>query len=180
MRTQRNSSLVALIAVVLLQGCASSNALDMAPTPYSAEQIREANPPGTVLVFRIEEPPAPPVLNVMRFTSGDAQGVIVENQTLTEDRTPIGELVVSESSWTELRDHAAFPASKTQRTETRCEVPSGTYSCLLYSVQSEEDGTPITSRFFFADTKPGPPVCYEREQAGQVTFRMVLLEDSRP
>ena len=168
-----------LIAVVLVQGCASSQSLDMAPTPYTAEQIRQANPPGTTLVYRIDEPPAPPVFNVMHFASDDADHAVVENQTLTEERTPAGDLVISESSWTELRDHAAFPSSKTSRTEAQCEVPAGSFNCMLYTVQSEEDGVPITSRFYFAETRPGPPVCYEREREGQVIFRMVLLEDSR-
>ena len=153
-----------------------------APTPYTADQIREANPPGTRLVFRLERHDGPVEFNVVEFVGGDATHAgyaVMESRTETENHDPIGDVERSEATWTELRDHAAFPAARTRRSRASVTVPAGRFDVWLYTVENEPGRPPAISRFCFALDRPGPPVLFETEQAGRVMSRMVLVEDSR-
>ena len=58
-------------------------------------------------------------------------------------------------------------------------MPAGRFDCRLYTVRGGSDESPTTSRFYFARSRPGPPVRYEVEKDGEITFRMTLVEDSR-
>jgi hypothetical protein len=178
----------ALLAAVLV-GCASDpapapdesgpvTAEPMAPTPYTADQIREGNPAGTFLVFRIETTDAPVMQRWMQFVSTDAEGAVVEGGVQDERGAAIGATERQESTWQELRDHAAFPEAKTTRSEVTCEVRSGRFECWLYTVETEEEGAVVTSRFYFAKDRPGPPVLVVTE-GDAATMRMELIEDSR-
>jgi hypothetical protein len=196
----RLSTTVAVVVTTLLAGCATtpdddapasapattapaaaiaSGPAATAPTPFTAEQIRDANPRGTRLVFRIEEADAPPVLREMRFTVTDDDTATIESVMLDAGGAPMGEPERSTATWTELRNHAAFPAAATTRSDATCTVPAGRFDCRLYTVRGGTDESPTTSRFHFARTRPGPPVRYEVEKDGEITFRMTLVEDSR-
>jgi hypothetical protein len=188
--------LMPLVLVLLVGGCAGAKpvtaqpaiittegvtapAAATAPTPYSAAEIREANPPGTRLVYRIEETGQPAALRVIEFVGGDAVLTTTETSMLTEQGEPVGGVDRSEATWVELRDHAAFPAASTHRTRSSVTVPAGRFEVWQYAVETEEGGAPVTTRFSFAVDRPGPPVLLEQELDGQVVFRMVLVEDSR-
>lgn len=49
-------------------------AVETAPRPYTAEQIRDACPPGRRIVFRVVEKDRPEVLRVIEFAKSDATG----------------------------------------------------------------------------------------------------------
>jgi hypothetical protein len=185
-----------LVLVVLLIGCAGDKsetarpaiitsegvvalASTSAPTPYTAAQIRETNPPGSRLVFRLELTGQPAAVRVIEFVGGDATLAVVESSMLTEQGQPIGDVDRSEATWVELRDHAAFPADRTRRVRSIATVPLGRFEVWQYTVESEEGGAPVTTRYSFAVDRPGPPVLLEQEADGQVTLRMALVEDSR-
>jgi hypothetical protein len=185
-----------LVLVVFLGGCAGDK-LEMAqpaiitsegvvalastnaPTPYTAAQIRKTNPPGTRLVFRLESTGQPAMLRVIEFVGGDATIAVVEQSMLSEQGEPLGNVDRFEATWGELRDHAAFPAASTDRVRSTATVPAGRFEVWMYTVESEEAGAPVTTRFSFALDRPGPPVLLEQELDGQVTLRMALIEDSR-
>jgi hypothetical protein len=116
---------------------------------------------------------------VIEFVGGDAEFVALEFSMLTEQGEPMGSVDRSEVTWTELRDHAAFPAASTRRARSTATVPAGRFEVWQYTVQGEEDGVPVTTRFSFALDRPGPPVLLEQEIDGQVALRMALVEDSR-
>jgi hypothetical protein len=116
---------------------------------------------------------------VIEFVGGDAALAALEISQLTEQGEPMGTVDRSESTWVELRDHAAFPAARTHRVRSTATVPAGRFEVWQYTVQTEEDGAPVTTRFSFALDRPGPPVLLEQEIDGQVTLRMALAEDSR-
>ena len=188
MSTSRRRLLGLLVLLVPAGGCTAGGptvtppVAATAPTPYTAEQIRDANPPGTRLVFRVERHDGPDIFSVMEFIGGDATHAghaVMESRTETEDHDPIGDVVRSEATWTELRDHAAFPSARTHRSRASVTVPAGRFDVWLYTVQSEPGQPPTTSRFCFALDRPGPPVLLETEQDGRVISRMVLVEDSR-
>ena len=165
-------------AIITSEGVAALASTNV-PTPYTAAQIREANPPGTRLVFRLESTGQPAVLRVIEFVGGDATLAVLEQSILSEKGEPLGAADHSEATWVELRDHAAFPAASTDRVRSIATVPVGQFEVWKYTVETEEDGAPVITRFSFALDRPGPPVLLEQELDGQVTLRMALVEDSR-
>ena len=190
--TTTRHRLAGLFVLLVLAGGAAAGAptatapvAATAPTPYTAEQIRDANPPGTRLVFRIERDGQPIEYSIMEFVGGDdaqaghADHAVVETRRETENGDPIGEVTRSEVSWTELRDHAAFPSALTRRMRAHVNVPAGRFIAWLYTVQSEPGQPPTISRFYFAIDRPGPPVRYETERHGRILSRTLLVEDSR-
>ena len=148
-----------------------------APPPFTADEIRAANPPGTERVFRVQTAGQPALLQTMRFLDGDANETRVEGAMTTLDGRPVGEPAVESHRWAELRDHAAFPVEATHRSRATCTVGAGRFDCMLYVVEElAEDGTPTTSRYYFSREHPGPPVLLEVERAGALGFRMELVE----
>ena len=152
------------------------------PTPFTADQIREANPPGTTLVFRIEQRDSPPLMRTVQFVDGSDSTAVIEERRRTLEGAVVGTDETYEVAWTRLRDHASFPEARTTVRESSTTVPAGSFRCRLHEVTGgDADGAfPTTvSRFYFAPERPGPPVRYEMETDGEITFRMVLVEDTR-
>jgi len=64
--------------------CSAANELADSPTegtappPYTAEQIRDAHPDGTVLRFLVMQPDSDAIVQVMRFGGGTDAGTSVE------------------------------------------------------------------------------------------------------
>ena len=73
----------------------------LAPTPYTTEQIREAIPRETRLVFRLERNGESTVLHVMEFVDADADAVVTES-VISQAGDPIGDVGRSEATWVEL------------------------------------------------------------------------------
>jgi hypothetical protein len=115
----------------------------------------------------------------MRFVQSDRDRTVITSRMFREGGQPLSDPERRDATWIELRDHAAFPADRTRRTRAVCKVPAGRFDTWMYSVEIDNDGRPATSRYHFADDRPGPPVLYETEQDGEIVFLMVLLEDSR-
>ena len=171
------------LAMALAAGCAASPAGPagpMLPTPYTAEQIRSNYPPGTLHVYLHEQPDQPPVLSKTVFVEDDGERATFEMSRILPDGTSLGEAETATERWTELRDHAAFDAGVTTRREASCTVRSGSYDCWLYEKTEEARGGPILHRFWFAKSKPGPPVLYEQVRGDEVTYRMEMIEFRRP
>lgn len=154
------------------------------PTPYSADEIREASPPGHTTVYRIQLKGEPPMRRISTFLAGGDPGiarfVAVEENGLGER---IGEPQTAEATWTELQAHAAFPESMTRIGEDQVSTPAGDYDCWLYTLTRNlptdtEDGLRATTsitRFWFAKELPGPPVMLEQEVNGETILLMTLL-----
>ncbi len=125
-----------------------------ASTPYTADEIRESSRTGRRYEWNVEVPGKPREVRVLTFIRVNKGGAEVENVTLDATGHMVGEPVRGSATWQELRDHAAFPASRVAVTEESITVPAGTYPCKLYTVT---EGAKV-SRFWFANTMPGPPV----------------------
>jgi len=176
---RRGGALAALVAL----SCSSPEldtltGISIAPRPFSAEQIRAENPPGTVLLFRIERDGRVPILQETRFVSADEKGAVIQVSFTDENGEALGERSTSEATWRELRDHATFPALHTGRLADWIEVPAGTFECWLYTVSAASEGEPILTRYWFAKSRPGPPIQVEVQRAGQTVMRTVLLQAS--
>lgn len=142
------------------------------PTPYTAEQIRDATWVGRRYRFRIESQGSPVVLSEFMFLSVSEEGCRFRHQNFDEGGTALEYPIEVDAVWSELRDHARFPAEGNSVTKGETTTPAGTYSVRIYEIR--EGG--VTSRYHFAVDLPGPPVHMESEVDGRITYRMDVIE----
>lgn len=135
---------------------------DHAPTPYTADQIRQGCPPGRTVTTRTETPDDPADLSTTVFLETDEVGAIIEAGGVRH-----------RVSWADLQAHASFPAERTTITEDVVETPLGEMECICYRVVA--DGS-VTS-FWFAKKRPGMPVRSVTESGGSVVSTSVVVAD---
>lgn len=123
--------------------------------PFTAEEIRDEWVPGFRLLMRRSYPEE---IRIERWTvlTADEDGVEIEYATIADDGSVEGDPSVSRSSWTELRDHASFPAAHSTRERVSRETALGHFEGWLYRVADPEAAT--VQEFFFVPTLPGAPV----------------------
>ena len=113
----------------------------------------------------------PTTIEHWEFTDVDEETATIHAITRDEAGTVLANQI-GRSKWTELHDHAKFPAATTTIQDgVVLTVPAGTFTTRLYTVR---DGK-ATSRFWFAVDLPGPPVQFTTEQDGKVVFRGTML-----
>jgi hypothetical protein len=135
---------------------------DTYPTPFSAEQIRDATRPGRAYTWRVEVSGKAAVERTVAFTRVDAEGA-----EITRDG------VAQRVTWDELRKHAEFPRALVTTREETVTVPAGTYDCIVYVIADPAAGE--TSTFYFAKAMPGAPVLFFSDKGGvrQLTNTLV-------
>lgn len=129
---------------------------DLAPTPFTAAEIRAACGDGHRLLVRTR-------LDGMTsyhcdtFTAGDADGCELAQVVTDASGTPVDEPRTARVTWRELQEHAAFPAAATRIARERIATPLGELDCARYDVQREAG----SATFWFAAAHPGMPVRHE-------------------
>jgi hypothetical protein len=146
-----------------------------APLPFSAEEVRAANPPGTILAYRVEQSGDTPSVQKVRFARSDDVAVVLESWTTDDAGRIVGEPVSTRAEWSELVE-SLIPPGGAVVTEARYELPAGEFDCWDYTVVAEG----VTRRFSFAKDLPGAPVLSVEEQGGKVTRRIALQSVIRP
>lgn len=136
----------------------------MAPTPFTADEIRRGCPAGRVIVLTTERPGEAAAHREIRFLAGDADTATQRVTTLDGDGAPMGEGEVRTSSWKDLQAHASFPTHTTTITPDVIDTVLGTLDCLRYDVDTGD----ATDTFWFATTLPGMPVRFTRHQRGRL------------
>jgi hypothetical protein len=145
----------------------------MAPTPYTAEQIRDASRASRVYLWNVTRPGEPASQRRLTFIAVTPEGAETESVSLDAQGAVLGETTRSSATWAELQTHASFPASSVTITEdTRVVVPAGEFVGPLYVVTDGED----VMRFWFASDRPGPPVRMEIQHAGTVVETSELAQ----
>lgn len=129
--------------------------VEMLATPFTAEEIREVWQPGLELVMR-QTTPRETTWQRWRVVAADDEGCSIEYTPIDESGGPLGDGQVERHAWTELRDHASFPAGETRRERIERATGLGTLTGWLYTVDSPESGE--LSELFFAQALPGAPV----------------------
>jgi hypothetical protein len=142
-----------------------------APTPFTADEIREACPSGRVGVLRVTEADGAVSHRLYRFLDADAGGARFGGGPCDPSGEPLGPLRDRVCTWVELQGHASYPAEKTRVEEDVVDVPAGRLESLRYTVQDGEEVTTL----WFARSIPGPPVKVVETVAGQVTQTTVLV-----
>ena len=135
-----------------------------APTPFSAEEIREACTDGAFRLYRLTGEAQPPRMN-MSF-GPDVEGkVVVTTEIMDEEGAVLGASDAPASSWSAFQAHASFPAERTTITTGTHTTAAGTFDCWTYSVSGPED---TVTNLVFARDLPGSPL------------RMVAMKDGTP
>ncbi|WP_394830683.1 hypothetical protein LVJ94_29665 [Pendulispora rubella] len=151
---------------------------DAAPIPYTAEQIRDACPPGSTRIFRIEEVGQPVLRNIIRFVAATPEEAEIEIAVTDESGLEAEPTKRERVPWEKLRQHAAFPRARTTITDETVATPAGTFAVKMYVVQGDGDQV---KRFAFAKSLPGPPVMYATDKGGirVMTSTLVSTESRR-
>ena len=147
----------------------------LAPRPFTAEQIAEHMPVGTWRRYLMEPAGEPGFEELSTVLLCQGAGLTLESRAFDLDGSARGQPQHMTAHWTDLRDHATWPAEATVIRETQLALPSGTFDCLRYTVTTEALGVPVVSRFYFAEDHPGAPVRYEEVRDGVRVFRMTMI-----
>ena len=127
---------------------------DMAPTPFTAAEIRAGCPPGRIVTVRARHADGPPRLESTRWLSCDDEGAVMEKTVQDPSGEGVAERKSYRMAWRELQAHAAFPRDRTDITRETVVTEAGLFECLRYSVKGEEG----ESDFWFALELPGMPI----------------------
>jgi hypothetical protein len=132
----------------------------LAPTPFSADEIRASCPEGRTIRLLVEPAEGEPFLRMNRFAECDHDGATLERAQLATDGHVVPPVASIRVTWLDLQRHAAFPEAETTIEPDRLELPFGTVECLRYTVRGESEEV-----YWFARDLPGMPVKYAtREQ----------------
>ena len=143
----------------------------MCPTPYTAEQIRAANPPGSWKLYRIVAD-GRTMLQRFEFVEARDKSLAALNVAMSDENGKVlGTERTPPASWKELQAHASFNASGTLMGRDRIALKAGEFDCWTYAVDGKDGAV---SYFWFATELPGPPVLLETRVNGKPTLRMEL------
>lgn len=136
---------------------------DLAPTPFTADEIRAACPDGRRLLVRTRIGELV-TFHCDSFTGGDADGCALTQVVTDASGTPVDEPRAARVTWRELQEHAAFPAAATTIARERVAGPLGQLDCLRYDVRRGAS----SATFWFATDHPGMPVRYRTAEGALV------------
>jgi hypothetical protein len=145
----------------------------MFPTPFTADQIRDATQPGRTYCYRVEEDGKPTTVRIMTFESVSSEGAELRIKVESETGKALSEPPPKRVLWEDLRRHAQFPRARVTLREEKVTVPAGTFECKVYVVKGEED---LVTTFYFAHKLPGAPVLHYTEKAGERRETHTLVE----
>ncbi|HYJ66437.1 MAG TPA: hypothetical protein VEX15_02115 [Nocardioidaceae bacterium] len=148
---------------------------DQAPTPFTADEIRQGCPVGRTLRLLIEPTGAPPVHRLNRYARCDERGATIERSGVGADGEPDGPPEVDDVTWLDLQGHASFPVDQTTIESETIETPLGAEECQRYTVT---DGA-TRQVFWFAVDRPGMPIRYLTEESGRVVMTVSVVADER-
>lgn len=128
----------------------------LAPTPFTADEIRAGCPEGRTIRLFLEPAGGDAVHRLNRFVGCDEEGATLERAMLSPDGDVAGPLEAERVTWLGLQRHASFPEGLTTIEPATVDLPIGTVDCLRYIVRDGED----VDTFWFALAHPGMPVRY--------------------
>ncbi|MFT5582927.1 MAG: hypothetical protein ACI9VR_000504 [Cognaticolwellia sp.] len=157
---------------------------ELLPPHFSADQIRDAMPVGTTLVFRTATiDTLADGSGIMAMESKDQQWEVLaaDLEQVTIRYTVmqgLSEPTERTHAWSELASHSQFPEQMTTRQDgVSVTVPAGTFDCIRYTVR--EAGGEV-SVYDFAQGMAGPPLQMVQTVSGQERMRMSLVRRAIP
>ncbi|MBM7832598.1 hypothetical protein JOE59_003303 [Agromyces cerinus] len=147
------------------------------PTPFTADEIRDASGSGKTIRIRVEEPDGVTFERINRFSRCDDEGATLERWRVAPGGGVDGDVVSGRVTWLELQGHAAFPADTTMLSDETLELPIGRLECLRYDTRDPDETDAAVETFWFARAYPGMPVRFESPTpAGVVRTTVVAVE----
>lgn len=149
----------------------NSMGMGMAPTPYSAEQIREGNPPGSWKRYRVLRGENVMIQEFEFLLHHEPDKAWMKAKILDEDGTEVQNAEMPPTSWLALQAHASFDKARTLIGRETLAVEAGEFDCWTYAVDAESGEQ---SFYWFALDLPGPPVLMVTRKDGKQSARMEL------
>ena len=143
-----------------------------APTPFTADEIRDNSQVGKSVRSRIEAAGAAPYFRINHYVECDENGATLERSELSLDGSPLGEPELVHVTWLDLQGHASFPAADTTIERESIETPLGRLDCLRYTVRDGAD----EDVFWFAQDHPGMPIRYLTRSGGDVRMTASVVD----
>ena len=182
--------LIALVLAMFLGGCDAAPApnaapaatpppqqpVEMLPTPFTAEQIRDEWIPGLTLVMHTRTPDGE-TWERWTVAAADAEGAEIEFVEIDAEGTPIDAPRQGRSSWIALRNHASYPAAAATREQTTRDTALGQLEGWLYQVR---DGAGGETEAFFANDLPGAPLEMRVKKDDAMVMELTQIERTRP
>jgi len=147
------------------------------PTPFTADQIRDAMPTGAHIHIETHNEAGVGYLD-WTVTEADAEHVVLRSIVTPEGGAalPPREL---RTTWEELRTHAELPTAVSSRRPTKIQTPWGKLPGWRYKTrETDEQGLQVTTTMWFATAIPGPPVRMETATRGGDTWTFEQVERS--
>jgi hypothetical protein len=154
-------------------------AVEMAETPYTAAEIRDACPVGRKIVFRIVEKDKPEIVHTIEFLKSDAAGA---DMRMT-DADPSGKVLKTSegrATWEQLLTHAQFPKDRTVISHRTTVHTLGTLDVLVYKVTEGEGPDAAVTTYHFAKKMPGPPITHFTEKNGVRVLTATMESSALP
>lgn len=129
---------------------------ELAPAPFTAEQLRQASPVGRMMRYHLTAGGAGMTIEY-RFIGSDAERATMRTIETPDGGTP-GAPIEDSPAWADLAHHADSPAAATVIRDAEVTVPAGTFSCKEYVVTAVDGGVTRITTSAFATAMPGPPV----------------------
>jgi hypothetical protein len=155
---------------------AGEAATELAPTPYTADQIRGATRAGRTYRFLVEAAAQPRRQRTIRFVTVTDAGGEIESAVAGEGGEVVDAPKRAPFTWDELRKHAEFPRAATVISDETVTVPAGRFECALYTVTEGAGPDATVSRFYFAKSLPGAPVLFTTDKGGARVLTSSLVE----
>ncbi len=147
----------------------------LAPTPFTADEIRSGCPEGRTIRIRVTPSAGHPYVRVSRFEECDDEGAVLARWRIGRDGEPDAAMERARVSWLDLQRHAAFPVGATRIDAAAIVLPFGEFDCLVYRVVRHGR----ESVFSFARALPGMPVRVERHGPDGIDTEL-MVADERP
>lgn len=144
-----------------------------APTPFSAEEIRETCQTSTIK-YLVEMKEGEDTYQITEFINISETGSYFNTITTDKNGKVLRRRRKNYAEWTDLQEHASFPEENTKITTEDIKLGPGEFECLVYTVKTGDS----LEKFYFAKELPGPPVYYEKFLKGESVFRMTLISNS--
>jgi len=151
--------------------------VEMLPTPFTAEQIRDEWVVGFNLIM-LRKKHGRDVYQRWSVVEADGDSVRIEYVTVDANGEPVAVPVQRTATWVGLRNHAAFPAAVATREEVTRDTPLGTLDGWLYTVQEHPPGT--VTEYFFAKKYPGAPIQTLTTKDGEFVMDLSQVERNYP
>jgi hypothetical protein len=173
----------ALLLALLLAACATpapapeastpAAASPLAPFPYTADQIRDANPPGSAYLFTLQNDDGTQDLELTRFVAGAAPELAAMQYRRWRAGGPVGEGQAASAPWEDLKRHASFPADQTEVRTGPADTPLGEIPALLYTLAAADGGRRTLA--FHQETAGAPWSVVALDAAGHARVERALV-----